>query len=667
MHKIWKLPKTILSRKPHRLSLPFEATQTPSCYVVLLHLIPIAAVVVITSLNLYGYWIGKELSGIKNKNSPKELALQLTAKLHELLMLASLNEALLTHLLKCLAFGHGLPFASLTAGTKFKDLSYLWSRDFWAMCATSYHRKSQLIPLMIVCVLLGVVIGPSSAVVLIPRLDVWPAGEAVMKLNTSDNLLWPAKLEQSASDVTNCNRSTLGCFNPSTWDSIGANLFSYWGHITTGGSTSYPQHINVPSISSLRSMDIRLRDSVGPSIPPYTMASVQHAVIGDMVNSFRFLTLPSRSAKCKRSWSPAICSYKDLSWFVHAMQPVAVTTCLETQIKTSSVEFPIINHASSLLKTTSVSLNASFDNETQAQFRWTTLDSNPQLLDASIAVLVRLKTAAGAGDYACTIQAQWANATTSTSFISTNYLVESAVPGFEYYALNDDEYRGRTVVIEPQWAQQSVEKLVVSQTNTTVFENFWNLGQTSDDLSIKLEAILSVLFVEKMAHTGSGTVPLSITSKDLCLKIQGELVPPSQTAAATSAEVNQRDFALKTAMTGYGYGLYTTSGLSASVLVSMVVLYVYSAVTLGHLVSLYVGEDPYIVSWREEREMLLMCLWSRFRPAAWEMGSQEGAGKTKTGQGQGENLDILRDIVVVTSRKRRAALSLLRRDWPDEV
>ncbi|KAF7510612.1 hypothetical protein GJ744_006224 [Endocarpon pusillum] len=352
--EIWQFLTTVLSSNPVGNDLTFKATERPSCYIVLLHLVPVAAVGLITSLNLYGYWIGKELSGTYNQDAPKELALQLTAKFHELLMLASLSEVLLSQLLKSLAIGYGLPFGSLTAVPKFKGLSYFWSRDLWAMCAAKYPRRLLIVPLLLVCTTLGFAIGPSSATALIPRLDVWPAGEAVMRLNASSDLLWPLILEAIPSGHSVCNHSSLGCFNPMAWNSIAANLFSYWGHTTTGGAAASPQHVNVPGISSLRSMDIRVKGSVGPSKPNFTVASVQHTVIGDMVNSFRFLTFPSKSAKCKRTWSSAICSYKDVSWFVSAMQPVVSTACWENQLNTSSVAFPVIEHTLSSLMITSV-------------------------------------------------------------------------------------------------------------------------------------------------------------------------------------------------------------------------------------------------------------------------------------------------------------------------
>ncbi|KAF7510613.1 hypothetical protein GJ744_006225 [Endocarpon pusillum] len=231
----------------------------------------------------------------------------------------------------------------------------------------------------------------------------------------------------------------------------------------------------------------------------------------------------------------------------------------------------------------------------------------------------------------------------------------------------DKGYKGRTITIGSEWAQQSVESLAGSQQNTTAFEMFMHLGEATNNLPIKLETVLSVLFVEKMAHTGLGTVPLSISSKDLFLTKRGDLTQHAIATAANTSATDQIDFTLKTSMTGYGYGLYTISGLSKSTLIAIIILLVYSTVVLMHLVSLYISKDPYIESWHEERDMLVTCLQSRFKPAVRKMDSGERLGQAEEQKVRDENVSILKEIVLVTGRKGWAELSFRRKDWPDEV
>ncbi|KIW18260.1 hypothetical protein PV08_02548 [Exophiala spinifera] len=681
LHTFWQKFTAVLSGNPLPGDEPFQASQRPSVWVLLVHLIPLAAVFVITSLNLYGYWIGKELSGGNNQNTPKELALQLTAKAHELLIMASLSEILLTHLLKSLACGFGLPFGSLTAGSKFKDLSYLWSRDFRAMWAASYPRKSLLLPLLLLCLILSIVAGPSSATALIPKLTEWPSGHALMTLNTTDAILWPSRLQESATQPDRCDHSTLGCFNSLTWDSIGPTLFSYWGHDTLGGMSAMPHQVNIPGVSSLRSMDVRLRYP-GSSSPQYTLATVQHAAIGDMVNTFRFLTFPSRSRKCRKRWAEAMCSYQDAKWYLKTMQPLVFSACMQTQLNTTKVAFPSLQAQTLVLTTRYLALNATFGNDDEnddnhPQFRWvpSSTSTNQLLPDKSLDVAVKLpETMSGTSSesrvFACTIQAQWAKSTTFTSFSNTDNLVSSVVFGLGSLMFNSKYSNGHPVSITPDWAQRTVDSRLDSQPNVTAFERFMQLGQPHENPEAKLELVLSVLFAEMMAHTSPGTAPLSISSNDLDLKMRGDLTVQSDREARTSAEVetvtmlpDAKDyvtkFTLSTSMTGYGYGLVTVSGVSWSTVISMVVLYVYSAVVLIHLVSLYVSRDIYIKSWREDREMLLTCLWSRSTPEVRAEGQEHGM----TQKNHDGEPNILKEMVILTSRRRQPELSFRTNDY----
>lgn len=45
--------------------------------------------------------------------------------------------------------------------------------------------------LLAVAIVLAATVGPSSAILLIPRLDYWPAGSTHIWLNTTTQDLWP--------------------------------------------------------------------------------------------------------------------------------------------------------------------------------------------------------------------------------------------------------------------------------------------------------------------------------------------------------------------------------------------------------------------------------------------------------------------------------------------
>ena len=90
-----------------------------------MHLLAIAIATTVTALNLNGLWVGTELTRPSGQNGRKLLALQFAAKLHELLMLASLSHILFSITIGELVFGDGLPFGAVTARLRFQAISYL--------------------------------------------------------------------------------------------------------------------------------------------------------------------------------------------------------------------------------------------------------------------------------------------------------------------------------------------------------------------------------------------------------------------------------------------------------------------------------------------------------------------------------------------------------------
>ncbi|CAI7647570.1 unnamed protein product [Penicillium manginii] len=158
------------------------------------HLLAIASAVVIVALNTAGLWVGKELTGTSGQDTEKLLALQFAAKLHELLILSSLGQILFSETVKQLVFGEGLPFGAIAAGLQFNQISYLWSKEFRATSCATFKRKYYIIPAIIICTLLGVGIGPSSATAIKPTLGDWPAGETSFWLNATAQELWPSTL-----------------------------------------------------------------------------------------------------------------------------------------------------------------------------------------------------------------------------------------------------------------------------------------------------------------------------------------------------------------------------------------------------------------------------------------------------------------------------------------
>ena len=129
----------------------------------LFHLIPLSGAIVLLCLHWTDYWIGWD--------PPDSTTLQFVAKLHELLMQYSLVEVII-YIIREEAVRGVVPLGALSGAVQSTKLSYLWSMDFlslWTSPALHGWRKAFLvlgIPLLMITTAL---VGPSSAVLMIPR------------------------------------------------------------------------------------------------------------------------------------------------------------------------------------------------------------------------------------------------------------------------------------------------------------------------------------------------------------------------------------------------------------------------------------------------------------------------------------------------------------------
>lgn len=146
-------------------------------------------------------------------------AWQLGAKAHELFMLASLSFIAFYHMRRLLIGSNGIPFGLLIATFTAGSPTMLKTRSFWAGFA---RNRSFGLLLVLVCIL-SVILGPSSAIAMIPSLDWfelnraewrdnvgWPnEGEAIYFLEEPQNL-WPTALSASTA-LENTEDTTQSC------------------------------------------------------------------------------------------------------------------------------------------------------------------------------------------------------------------------------------------------------------------------------------------------------------------------------------------------------------------------------------------------------------------------------------------------------------------------
>lgn len=148
----------------------------------MVHLLPIC--INFTLLGLYirnVYWTPPQPStNILN-------ALQFGAKLHEALMVASLTEIVLYHIRHRLLApdspSRGLPLGLLTAPFRLLDVSYLFSREFWAALrhpAGHIVLETMTSLLLVSIFVLAATLGAASAIAMQPRIGQWELARRIV-------------------------------------------------------------------------------------------------------------------------------------------------------------------------------------------------------------------------------------------------------------------------------------------------------------------------------------------------------------------------------------------------------------------------------------------------------------------------------------------------------
>ncbi|KAL6849858.1 hypothetical protein ACO1O0_009403 [Amphichorda felina] len=164
----------------------------------LAHLFPIFGCIVLLYFNLGGYYIGSELTGLSGQDSAKVNALQFAAKVHEMTMVSSLTVIISTMLRRKVLSGHDVPLSTLVAGFEFTQVHFLWSRELWGSIKQIKASCGRyLVASLILATVLVPLVGPASAVLMIPRMGDWDVGGTEFYLNSTHDEIWPAILDAS--------------------------------------------------------------------------------------------------------------------------------------------------------------------------------------------------------------------------------------------------------------------------------------------------------------------------------------------------------------------------------------------------------------------------------------------------------------------------------------
>jgi hypothetical protein len=128
-------------------------------------MIPLGGATTLLFLRWTHYWIGD--------NPPDATTLQFVAKFHELLMQASIVEIVLC-IVRSEATRGFVPLGAFSGAMQATQLSYLWSQDFLSVFTSEAFRgriwsKAGMITAIPVLCMLTTLVGPSSAILMIPE------------------------------------------------------------------------------------------------------------------------------------------------------------------------------------------------------------------------------------------------------------------------------------------------------------------------------------------------------------------------------------------------------------------------------------------------------------------------------------------------------------------
>ena len=201
------------------------------------HIVPLFVTIIILLLNSFGvYW--QDL-GRPHQNAMLQ-ALQYAAKAHEVTMAASLTAIVVHQIQHDLSSSKGVPLGFLTAGFQLSDPLFVLRKEFFGGATARAHSRrpshsTALLYLLIVGFALTLVVGPSSAIAMIPRLDWWDVSQGNafgpeytdrVFFNRTEAELWPADI----SNEIYANLSQCSSIQTATEDCAvdAANIVGSW-------------------------------------------------------------------------------------------------------------------------------------------------------------------------------------------------------------------------------------------------------------------------------------------------------------------------------------------------------------------------------------------------------------------------------------------------------
>ncbi|CAK41151.1 hypothetical protein An12g06147 [Aspergillus niger] len=114
-----------------------------------IHLLPIIMSVTIITINLSGKYIGADFMSPVKSETINLLLLQLIAKSHEIMVVASLSVVVMDFVRHELIFGGGVPLGLISAGINFNRFDLFLRKELYGSLGyTGAHGKASQVPFL---------------------------------------------------------------------------------------------------------------------------------------------------------------------------------------------------------------------------------------------------------------------------------------------------------------------------------------------------------------------------------------------------------------------------------------------------------------------------------------------------------------------------------------
>ncbi|KAK0620633.1 hypothetical protein B0T14DRAFT_497127 [Immersiella caudata] len=224
----------------------------------LVHVLPVTATVILLYINhTRHFWFEQD---VENDGAPDQTLspLQFAAKVHEILVILSLAAITLKGFRRLLIGSSGLPLNLITAPYRVGDVPFIFSFRFISVFWSSDFALSLV---LFINTIISTLVGPASAVLMVPSPDWFPLHDAFGRLESPifytkpPDQTWPRLLADEAIDpgLFGC----LGVNEPDPW-CPGSGFQELWNWVASWQVTGFSNTLSVSNPAGAARRSIKL-------------------------------------------------------------------------------------------------------------------------------------------------------------------------------------------------------------------------------------------------------------------------------------------------------------------------------------------------------------------------------------------------------------------------